>query len=162
MIQNDMVKAVTKTVDITIQTAKITSDILQSALQEFLRGKSKKHGKMSMRQLENKCGGKLESIEVTDNNIRDFLGVAKKYDVDFSLKRDKSTDPATYHVFFQANKADNLKRAFSEYANKKSKQIAAQKAPYNRQKTIEKAAEIAKQPKIVKEHRHERSKENVR
>ena len=59
---------------------------------------------MTFKQLENKCKSKLESIEVTENNIGDFLSTARKYDLDFALKRDKSTTPPTYHVFFSANK----------------------------------------------------------
>ena len=37
----------------------------------------------------------LDSIEVSDRNIGDFLNTARKYDVDFALKRDKSTSPPT-------------------------------------------------------------------
>ncbi len=157
---DDFQKGVNKTLDITVQTGKLTKETLKSALQEFLNGSAEKKGRMSMKQLEAKSQGKLESIEVTDNNIRDFLSVAKKYDIDFSLRRDKSTDPPTYHVFFQSNKADNFNRAFSEYAGKKEQQIENQKAPYNRRKLKEKAQEIANQPKERKEKIHERSKEN--
>lgn len=157
---DDFQKGVNKTLDITVQTGKLTNETLKTALREFLNGSAEKKGRMSMKQLESKSRGKLESIEITDNNIRDFLSVAKKYDIDFSLKRDKSTSPPTYHVFFQSNKADNFNRAFSEYACKKEQQIEKQKAPYNRQKLKEKAQEIANQPKERKEKVRERSKEN--
>lgn len=31
--------------------------------------------------------GKLENIEVTENNIKDFLKTAQKYDIDYALKK---------------------------------------------------------------------------
>lgn len=156
----DFQKGVNKTLDITVQAGAITKETLKAALREFLNGSAEKKGRMSLKQLEKKSRGKLESIEVTENNIRDFLSTAKKYDVDFSLKRDKSTSPPTYHIFFQSDKADNFNRAFSEYANKKGHQIEKQQAPYNRQKLKEKAQEIANQPRDRKEKVRERSKEN--
>lgn len=67
---------------------------------------------MTYKQLQAKSPSKLDSIEVSDRNIGDFLKTARKYDVDFALKRDKSTTPPTYHVFFSAAKTEDFKRAF--------------------------------------------------
>ena len=89
-----------KTIDISIKAEKMTADVLKSALQEFLSGKAEKKGRMTYKQLQAKSPSKLDSIEVSDRNIGDFLKTARKYDVDFALKRDKSTEPPTYHVFF--------------------------------------------------------------
>lgn len=36
-----------KTIDLSIKAEKLTSDILKSAMQEFLNGKAEKKGKMS-------------------------------------------------------------------------------------------------------------------
>lgn len=107
-----------KTIDLTIKAEKLTSDILKDALQEFMQGKAEKKGKMSYRQLEKKSQSKLDSIEVNEENIGDFLKAARKYDVDFALKADKSTEPVTYHVFFSASKTENFKKAFTEYIGK--------------------------------------------
>ena len=87
-----------KTIDISIKAEKMTADVLKSALQEFLSGKAEKKGRMTYKQLQAKSPSKLDSIEVSDKNIGDFLKTARKYDVDFALKRDKSTEPPTYHV----------------------------------------------------------------
>ena len=89
-----------KTIDISIKAEKMTADVLKSALQEFMSGKAEKKGRMTYKQLQAKSPSKLDSIEVSDRNIGDFLKTARKYDVDFALKRDKSTTPPTYHVFF--------------------------------------------------------------
>ena len=107
-----------KTIDISIKAEKMTADVLKSALQEFLSGKAEKKGRMTYKQLQAKSPSKLDSIEVSDRNIGDFLKTARKYDVDFALKRDKSTSPPTYHVFFSAAKTEDFKRAFSEYVGR--------------------------------------------
>ena len=80
-----------KTIDISIKAEKMTADVLKSALQEFLSGKAEKKGRMTYKQLQEKSPSKLDSIEVSDRNIGDFLKTVRKYDVDFALKRDKST-----------------------------------------------------------------------
>lgn len=113
-----------KTIDISVKAEKITSDILRSALSDFLDGKAEKKGRMTYAKLENKTRGKLDSIEVNDSNIADFLSTARKYDVDFALKRDKSTSPPTYHVFFSSGKSENFKKAFAEYADKVQDKVA--------------------------------------
>ena len=90
----------------------------------------------------------LENIEVSENNIRDFLNVAKKYDIDFSLKRDNTKEPPVYHVFFSASRTDDFKRAFTEYAN--SKQLSESKperGEFSRDNLKKEAAEVSKQQK---------------
>ncbi len=118
-------------IDVCVQTGKMTSEVLRTALRDFLDGKTKKKGNISFEALSQK-GGKLESIEVNDNNIKDFLTVASKYDVDFSLKRDSSISPPIYHVFFSTGNSDNFKRAFKEYVqtvqNKVKKDVHVDRA----------------------------------
>lgn len=82
-----------KTIDISIKAEKMTANVLKSALQEFMSGKAEKKGRMTYKQLQAKSPSKLDSIAVSDRNIGDFLKTARKYDVDFALKRDKSTTP---------------------------------------------------------------------
>lgn len=159
--QNDF----TKTIDLVIQTSKLTKEVFEEAMRDFTQGKRQKQGKLSFGEICKRSGGKLESIEVTDNNIRDFLSTAKKYDVDFSLKRDKTTQPPTYHVFFQTNNAANFNKAFFEYANKKQEQIESKsKTPYSLEKLQEKARQIATEPhkKKGKERVRNLKKETVR
>ena len=88
-----------KTIDISIKAEKMTADVLKSALQEFMSGKAEKKGRMTYKQLQAKSPSKLDSIEVSDRNIGDFLKTARKYDVDFALKRDKSTTPPIMFSF---------------------------------------------------------------
>jgi len=67
--------------------ARLTEQALQKAIQKFLEQKSKPaHGKQTMRQLMKQNAG-VSNIEITDSNIKAFESTAKKYNIDFSLKK---------------------------------------------------------------------------
>lgn len=155
----DIESDVRKTIDLTVQTSRITEDILKSCMQQFLTNSATKKGKMSINALQKKNGAKLESIAISEANIRSFLETAKKYDVDFALKRDRTTEPATYHVLFSSSKTENIKRAFTEYADKKRCSIEKpQRGETSRSQLRKEAREAAKQPR-KRERTRERSKE---
>ena len=40
----------------------------------------------------------LTNIEITEQNIKAFSAVAKKYDIDYALKKDPHTQPPHYYV----------------------------------------------------------------
>ena len=65
----------------------------------------------------------VSSIEVTDGNIKSFERVARKYNVNFVVKKDKTTNPPKYVVFFKGRDADAVAQAFKEfvYGNEKRK-----------------------------------------
>lgn len=73
------------------------------------------HGKQTVKQLV-KQGQGVQNIEITDKNIKSFERVAKKYGVDFALKKDPAE--GRYLVFFKAKDADALNAAFAEYTAK--------------------------------------------
>lgn len=75
------------------------------------------HGKQSVKQLV-KQGAGVQNIEITDQNIKSFEKVAKKYGVDFALRKDISADPPKYLVFFKGKDADALNSAFCEFTAK--------------------------------------------
>ncbi len=144
-----------KVIDVCIQAPKITADVLKAALKDFLDNKSVKKGNISYGELAQRAGGKLEAIEVNEDNIKSFLSVAAKYDVDFALKRDKSVDPPMYHVFFSTKKTDNFKKAFSEYAYGVQKKSSQKTYHVTREQMNENAKNVAKEYK-------EQNKEKVR
>ena len=144
-----------KTIALTVQAEKLTSDILKSAIQEFLSGKAEKKGRMSVRQLEKQSHSRLDSIEVTDNNIADFLQTARKYEVDFAIKRDKSVIPPTYHVFFSADKTENFKKAFTEYASRISGK-SPKRGEISREQLKEEAVRVSSLPR--KKHKEREKK----
>ena len=146
-----------KTIDISIKAEKMTADVLKSALQEFMSGKAEKKGRMTYKQLQAKSPSKLDSIEVSDRNIGDFLKTARKYDVDFALKRDKSTTPPTYHVFFSAAKTEDFKRAFSEYVGK-GQGKTQKRGEFTREQMQQQAQKLRSKPR--KQKQREKTREN--
>lgn len=73
-----------------------------------------------MRKLLGKNQG-ANTMEITENNIKSFERVAKKYNVDFAVKKDKTTDPPKYVVFFKGRDADVIVMAFKEYVHENEK-----------------------------------------
>lgn len=102
-----------KTISFSVQAVKVTAELLKEMCRAFLDSPPK-HGKIRYGDIAK--SGKLESIEVTENNIGSFLDTARKYDIDYALKRDSSTSPPTYHVFFTTGHSENFRKAFAEYA----------------------------------------------
>ena len=83
-------------------------------------------GKQTVKQLIGQNQG-VSNIEITDSNIKSFERVARKYGVDFALKKDKSGDIPKYLVFFKARDADALTAAFREYTAKEVKRASQDK-----------------------------------
>ena len=115
-----------KTIALVIKTAKLDANVLKAAMRMYLNHRKQKaqktHGKTSVKKLVGEGAG-VSSIEVTDGNIRSFERVAKKYNVDFAVKKDKTTSPPKYYVFFKGRDADVIAQAFKEfvYGNEKKK-----------------------------------------
>lgn len=74
-------------------------------------------GKQTVKELVGQNQG-VTNIEITDKNIKDFERFARKYGVDYALKKDRSGDKPKYLVFFKARDADALTAAFKEYTAK--------------------------------------------
>ena len=125
-----------KVIAISINTGRdgvrLTSDLLREALRRYLaeqdrrklRRENKKtvnpkdtvyHGKQTISRLM-KQDQKLTNIQVTNDNIKSFEHVARKYNIDYALKKDRSKDPPRYMVFFKARDVDVMHAAFKEYA----------------------------------------------
>ena len=99
---------------------KLTVELLKWAIRQYQkREREQKHGKQSVRSLV-KQGAGVQNIEITDQNIRSFEHCARKYGIDFALKKDPSQEK--YLVFFKARDADALEAAFAEYTAKTLKQ----------------------------------------
>ena len=111
-----------KTIALSMKTGKLTAQVLQAALKKYLE--ARKHGpklhqgQQSLKQLK-QHGVALSNIEITDANIAAFKPCAKKYGVDFTLRKDKTTQPPHYIVIFKTRDADNLEQAFKEFTAKK-------------------------------------------
>ena len=107
-----------KTVALVISASKMTGRVLQAAIREYLRQQQKNknkgyQGKQTIKQLV-ESGAALSNIEITNKNIKSFEPVAKKYGLDYALKKDNSTKPPKY----LGKDIDVINMAFQEYSQK--------------------------------------------
>jgi len=57
-------------------------------------------------------------------DFTEFDRIARKYGVDYAIKRDRSSDPPKFLIFFKSRDADALNAAFNEYAGKRVKKAS--------------------------------------
>lgn len=125
-----------KTICISIKGGRISAEILRKALVKVVHMLEKEHaksvagkkekipqGKQTLKDLT-KQKDKLANIQVTNKNIGSFDRVARKYDIDYALKKDRSVRPPIYYVFFKAKDVDVMTAAFKEYTNRTAKKKA--------------------------------------
>ena len=116
-----------KTLTLSINAVKMTGRLLKWMISKYLAHQKQKktektvpgvvkyRGKQTLKALK-ATEPNLTSIEITDQNIKDFDRVARKYRVDYALKKDKSGLIPKYYVFFRAKDAASLNAAFTEYS----------------------------------------------
>lgn len=144
-----------KTIALSVKTAKLTGTVLKAVLRKFLEEQAKakqkaktksaepKHGKQTMKQLM-KQNTQLTGIEVTDGNIKSFEKVARKYGIDFSLKKDASENPPKYIIFFKAKEIDVMTAAFKEYTKNDLKKRISRPCGKDLQKLLKLSASTEK------------------
>lgn len=118
-----------RTVTLIISANKLTARLMKEAVEKYLASLKEKRrerlqsgpvkpvGKQTVKQLIGQNQG-VSNIEINDKNIKDFDRVARKYGVDYAVKKDRSVSPPKYMVFFKGRDADALTAAFEEYSNK--------------------------------------------
>ena len=82
-----------KVIALSIKGTKLTAELLQKSM-KFLLSQIKKQttkamqprGKQTLKQLMKQNAG-VSNIEITDGNIKVFESTAKKYGIDFALKK---------------------------------------------------------------------------
>ena len=118
-----------RSVTLIIGGGKLTGRLLKAAVAKYLAHRKevkreklaakdvKPQGRQTVKQLVGQNQG-VSNIEITDSNIKSFDRVARKYGVDYAVKKDRSVTPPKYMVFFKARDADALTAAFTEYSQK--------------------------------------------
>ena len=123
------------------KATKLSAGMLQQAMKKVLDEMQKgvtghktklHHGKQTLRQLMKHNTG-VSNIEITDRNIRAFSTAAKKYGIDFALKKDVSSQPPRYLVFFKSRDTDALTAAFAVYSGKVVQRRGKKKPSIHRQ-----------------------------
>ena len=113
-----------RTVNLAISTTKLTLRTIISGIRKYLQHrekvKAKKgrdpavHGKQSVKKLLGQNQG-AANAEIEKEGIKDFERLAKKYGVDFAVRKDKTVDPPRYFVFVSAKDADALDAICKEH-----------------------------------------------
>ena len=119
-----------RTLTLAINGTKFTGRMLKAAIGKYMAHRKEvkqqktrdghvvHHGKQSVKQLVGQGQG-VDSIELTDPSTREFDRIARKYGVDYAIKRDRSSDPPRFLIFFKGRDNDAITAAFQEYAGKK-------------------------------------------
>lgn len=123
-----------RTLTLIVSGTKFTGRLFKAAISKYMAHRREKKlekqrsrdspvtpkGKQTVKQLIGQNQG-VSNIEINDPSIRDFERIARKYGVDYAVKKDRSASPPKYLIFFKARDADALTAAFSEYTQKKVK-----------------------------------------
>ena len=124
-----------RTLTLAVNGTKFTGRMLKAAIGKYMAhrrevkqqknrdGPVVPHGKQSVKQLVGQGQG-VDSIELTDPSTREFDRIARKYGVDYAIKRDRSSDPPRFLIFFKGRDNDAITAAFQEYAGKKVKKAS--------------------------------------
>ena len=140
-----------------INGTKLTGRMVRAAIAQYLAHRRAAkcqnvipHGKQTVKQLIGQNQG-VSNIELTDPSIRDFDRIARKYGVDYAIKRDKANDPPRFLIFFKSRDADALTAAMQEFTAKKIKKA-------ERPSVLERLAQfkaLVQKPTIDREKRKE-------
>lgn len=143
-----------KTFNIVVSTTKLTARTVlnagRAALREYQARASS--GKQSVRMLLRQGRG-VSSVEISKTGIRGFERYAKKYGIDYAIRKDNAEVPPRYLVFFKAPDADAFNAAFKEYS---ASVLNKTKRPSVLAKLHELAQTIAELPGKVRNKEQER------
>ena len=108
-------------------SAKMTARLFRAAIAKYVaHKKEKKHdaqtgvryvGRQSVKKLVGQNQG-VSNVELSSEDIKAFERVARKYGVDYAVKKVKGDAPR-FLIFFKARDADALNAALSEYTEQK-------------------------------------------
>ena len=131
-----------RTLTLIVSGTKFTGRLFKAAISKYMAHRREKKlnkqrgrdspvtpkGKQTVKQLIGQNQG-VSNLEINDPSIRDFERIARKYGVDYAVKKDRSASPPKYLIFFKARDADALTAAFTEYTGKKVKKAEKTERP---------------------------------
>ena len=131
-----------RTLTLVVSGTKFTGRLFKAAISKYMAHRREKKlekqrsrdspvtpkGKQTVKQLIGQNQG-VSNIEINDPSIKDFERIARKYGVDYAVKKDRSTSPPKYLIFFKGRDADALTAAFTEYTGKKVKKTEKTERP---------------------------------
>ena len=131
-----------RTLTLIVSGTKFTGRLFKAAISKYMAHRREKKlekqrsrdspvtpkGKQTVKQLIGQNQG-VSNIEINDPSIRDFERIARKYGVDYAVKKDRSASPPKYLIFFKARDADALTAVFTEYTSQKVKKAEKTERP---------------------------------
>ena len=126
-----------KAVTLLVSGARLSARVLKEAISRYLQAQKgqfrklktsgvEKKGRQSVKSLM-KQGQGVVPMEVKGGGIRQLERIARKYGIDYSIKKCRGTEKPTYQIYFKSKDKDMMTQAFEEFAGKKVK-AASRKA----------------------------------
>lgn len=123
-----------RSVTLIVQTGKMTGKVFLQAIQKYLdilkqqrelKARDKQlhpayQGRMTIRQLMKERSG-LSNIEIHDEHIHDFERIARRYGIEYAIKKERNREAPHYLIFFRSRDTDVLQTAFNEFVKKRLK-----------------------------------------
>ena len=113
-----------RAVNLAISTTRLSLQTIISGIRKYLQHREKVkvqkgrepgvHGKQSVKKLLGQNQG-AANAEIEKESIKDFERIAKKYGVDFAVRKNKAVDPPRYFVFVRAKDSDALDAICKEH-----------------------------------------------
>ena len=152
-----------RTINLAISTTRLTARSVIAGIRRYLQHREKVkerkgirdtavHGKQSVKQLLGQNQG-ATNVEIDKDGIRDFERLAKKYGVDFAVRKDKSVDPPRYLVFVRSKDADALDAICKEH---QARSLTKDKKPSVLAQLKKFKEMVAAIPRKVREKKQER------
>ena len=145
-----------RTLTLVINGTKFSGRVLKNAVSKFVafcrNQKAKKvnvhpKGKQSVKQLTRQGQG-VNTMEIDDENLRQFERIARKYGVDYAVRKDVTAETPRFLVFFKGRDADAIMAALKEFLSTKERKS-------ERPSLLQRLRELAPIPGAQKEHRKE-------
>lgn len=152
-----------RTVNLAISTTKLTARSIIAGISKYMqhreRVKARKgakdtavHGKQTVKQLLGQNQG-ATNAEIDKSGIKDFDRLAKKYGIDYAVRKDKSVDPPRYVVFVRAKDSDALDAICKEH---QARSLTKDKKPSVLAQLKKFREMVAAIPKKIREKKQER------
>ena len=117
-----------KTVSLVVQGTKMSGHLFSHAVSKYLQYRKEKRRdtkynqkspvkKVKVRELVREGAG-VSSIAIQDEAIKKFERIARRNGVTYAIKKDKTTYPPTYYIFFRARDADVIETTLKEFTRK--------------------------------------------
>ena len=145
-----------RTLTLAVNGTKFTGRMLKAAVAKFMAYRRNRKavkanvhpkGKQTVKQLTRQGQG-VNTMEIADENLRQFERIARKYGVDYAVRRDKDAVPPRFLLFFKGRDADAITAAFKEF-------MTAKERKSERPSLLQKLRELAPIPGAQKEKKRE-------